>query len=130
MDRSRISHYALGLQNECHNAATTAGWWACPVTGEPSTPEYIQSLVPTKLMLIVSEVSEAMEAHRKGLKDSHLPERDGVEVELADAAIRIFDLAGALGYDLGAAITEKLAYNKQRADHKLESRMAPGGKRY
>lgn len=120
------------LQKICHGRAVKAGWWNCPKTGEPSTPEYIKaSLLPQKLLLIHSEISEACEADRKSLKDSHLPHRDGVEVELADAVIRCFDLAGALGYDLGAAIEEKMAYNAVRADHKLEARMErPDGKRY
>lgn len=120
------------LQRICHEAATLAGWWSCPKTGEPSTPEYIKaSLLPQKLLLIHSEISEACEADRKGLKDSHLPHRDGVEVELADAVIRCFDLAGALGYNLGDAIAEKMRYNAQRADHKMEARTeSPNGKRY
>ena len=119
------------LQSICHGRAVDAGWWRCPVTGEPSDVNYIaKTLLPQKLLLIHSEISEACEADRKKLKDSHLPHRDGVEVELADAAIRIFDLAGALGYDLGAAIAEKLEYNAHREDHKLEVRMQEGGKGY
>jgi NTP pyrophosphatase (non-canonical NTP hydrolase) len=81
-------------------------------------------------MLIVSELSEAMEGHRKSLMDDKLPHRKMAEVEIADAAIRIFDLAGAMRYDLGAAIMEKLAFNAQRADHKIENRLKPGGKAY
>ena len=49
---------------------------------------------------------------------------------LADAVIRIFDLAGAYGMDLGGAIAEKLAFNQSRPDHKLAARMADGGKAY
>jgi hypothetical protein len=52
------------------------------------------------------------------------------EVELADAVIRIFDLAGAYNMDLAGAIAEKLAYNQQRADHKPENRAKAGGKAY
>jgi hypothetical protein len=52
------------------------------------------------------------------------------EVELADAAIRIFDLAGAMNFDIGGAIAEKLAFNASRADHKPEARKAQGGKAY
>lgn len=120
------------LQKICHDRAVRAGWWNCPITGEPSTPEYIKaSLIPQKLLLIHSEISEACEADRKDLMDSHLPHRHGVEVELADAVIRCFDLAGALNFDLGAAIAEKMAYNAERADHKIEARLGGAhGKRY
>lgn len=119
------------LQRICHERAVEAGWWHCPVTGEPSTPEYIHTtMIPQKLLLVHSEISEACEAHRKNLKDTHLPRRDGVEVELADAAIRIFDLAGALGLDIGAAIAEKMDYNAKRQDHTLAARADAHGKRY
>jgi NTP pyrophosphatase (non-canonical NTP hydrolase) len=52
------------------------------------------------------------------------------EVELADAVIRIFDIAGAYGMDLGEAIAEKMAYNQSRLDHKIENRAQAGGKLY
>ena len=77
-----------------------------------------------------ASVSEAMEGHRKDLVDEKLPEFDAITVELADACIRIFDLAGALGLDLGAALVAKMAYNATREDHKFENRAAPGGKAY
>lgn len=66
------------------------------------------------LMLVVSELAEGLEAHRKDLKDDHLPERDGLEVELADAVIRILDTAYGLGYDIGGAVMDKLEYNQSR----------------
>lgn len=66
------------------------------------------------LALIHSEISEALEALRKDKNDSHLRHRKGVEVELADAVIRIFDMCGAYGYDLGGALFEKLEFNKSR----------------
>lgn len=113
------------LQMFCHGAACLTGWWTDPVTGKKLAVD-----VPQKLMLIVSEVAEAMEGHRKNLMDDHLPHRKMIEVELADAAIRIFDLAGALELNLGMAISEKLAYNATRADHQPEARAAAGGKTY
>jgi hypothetical protein len=113
------------MTNLCHAAA--ANWWIDLKTGED---QRMANNVPEKLMLIVSEVSEAMEGHRKNLMDDKLPHRPMVEVELADAVIRIFDLAGAKGYDVAGAIVEKLAYNAQRADHKPENRLAEGGKAY
>jgi len=115
------------LANTVHSMNVEAGWWTDLKTGE--------SIKDTRnvgeiLMLIVSEVSEAMEAHRKGLMDDKLPHRHGVEVELADAIIRIFDLCGAKGYDIGAAVMEKILYNLSRADHKIENRLKDGGKKY
>jgi NTP pyrophosphatase (non-canonical NTP hydrolase) len=53
-----------------------------------------------------------------------------IEVELADAIIRIFDLAAGLKLDLGGAYEEKMAYNAVRKDHKIEARLKPGGKAY
>ena len=82
------------------------------------------------LMLIVSEISECMEAERKNLMDDKLPRRLGAEVELADALIRIFDYAGAHSFDLQGAFDEKMAYNAKRADHTHEARAAVGGKKW
>ena len=83
-----------------------------------------------KLMLIVSEIAEAMEGHRKNLQDAHLPEFKSVEVELADALIRIFDLSAVMGLRLGEAFVAKMAYNAVREDHTEAARRAEGGKKY
>ena len=116
------------LQDICHGAARAAGWWKDPKTGESITSNpYCFS---NKLMLTVSELSEAMEGDRKSLPDDKLPHREMREVELADAVIRIFDLAGGYDMDLGAAIAEKLAFNQKRPDHQIANRIAAGGKTY
>ena len=111
------------LSELCHGLASESGWWQ---EGDKENPLSI----PSKLALVHSEVSEAMEAHRKDLNDDHLPNRKGFEVELADAVIRIMDLAGAYDLDLGGAIAEKLIYNTQREDHKIENRVKENGKTY
>lgn len=116
------------LQDICHRLAKSAGWWHHPKTGEDVRTNPL--CFSNKLMLIVSEVAEAMEGDRKGLKDDKLPHRDMREVELADAVIRIFDLAGGYGLDLKGAIAEKLEYNQRREDHKLQARASDGGKTY
>jgi NTP pyrophosphatase (non-canonical NTP hydrolase) len=82
------------------------------------------------LALIHSEISECLEGERKDLMDDKLLHRKMAEVELADALIRIFDYAGAFGYDLEGAYQEKRAFNKVREDHKHEARKIAGGKQF
>lgn len=62
--------------------------------------------------------------------DDKLPHRKMVEVELADCIIRIFDLAVAMGLDIGGAFVEKTVYNTKRADHKIENRLKENGKKF
>lgn len=130
-------HYAIEtLQRKIHQGNVDAGWWTDLDTLQSLAEEcrirtrFGKALVAEKLALIHSEVSEAMEASRKNLMDDKLTHRKGVEVELADAVIRILDLAGALNLDLAGAIQEKLMYNKTREDHKIENRLGPNGKSY
>lgn len=115
--------------NECirmvSDTSKNAGWYNDPITGEPKVRNFGEVIA-----LMHSELSEALEADRKDLKDDKLPHRSGVEVELADCIIRIFDTAGAQGLDLATAILEKDGYNRSRDDHKLENRAIQGGKKY
>lgn len=124
-----IADFVQCLVITCHGDAKKAGWWTNLETGEGLT-ETGNFNVPEKLCLIHSEVSEAMEGHRKGLMDDKIEHRPMLEVELADALIRICDLAGAMNLDLGGAVAEKLAYNRSRADHRPENRMKEGGKKF
>lgn len=114
-------------RNVCFANSYEAGWWSDPLTGRDIG---VGAQVPTKLLLIHSEISEACEAWRKGAMDDKLPSRQGIEVELADALIRICDLAGALGLDLGGAVEDKLLYNQTRLDHQREHRREAGGKKF
>lgn len=167
------------------------GWW-----------DYMNRDIHQTLMLVVTEIAEATEGVRKDLMDDHLPHRKMEEVELADTAIRLLDLAGRYewkyqimacccvpttcewyedygampraakhfaivecvvdlargiqrsdthenielfyssvmhtisvfsseqGFDIQAAIEEKLVYNRNRADHKRENREKEGGKKF
>lgn len=60
-----------------------------------------------KIALIHSEVSEVLEAIRKG-------DRFNEAEELADVAIRLLDYCGRYNIDLGAAIEQKMLRNYQR----------------
>lgn len=106
----------------CHVAAYN--WW------HDKNGNAIQRNKGELLALIHSEISEALEGERTGLKDDKLPHRKMAEVELADALIRIFDYAGAFGYDLEGAVQEKLKFNAARKDHKHAAREAAGGKKF
>jgi NTP pyrophosphatase (non-canonical NTP hydrolase) len=81
-----LSRFALDFH------ASNQRWWTDLVTGEK-----IERNMGEMLMLVVSEIAEAMEGERKNLMDDHLPLRKMAEVELADAVIRVADIVGSLG---------------------------------
>lgn len=78
------------------------------------------------LMLVVSELGEAIEAHRKNQMMADKPRdiftnewfkenvKDTFEDEIADAVIRLLDMSGGLGIDIGWHINAKLQYNALR----------------
>ncbi len=127
------------LQNDIHQSNVKSGWWT-DLTAIPEQADLVRharrgsrlgkAIVAEKLALIHSEVTEALEGARKNLMDDKLPHRKMIEVELADAVIRIFDLAGALDLDLAGAIKEKREFNAIRPDHKIENRIKDNGKAY
>ena len=92
--------YALVVSPlEIHELAIRKGWWNK------------RREVPELLCLIHSEVSEALEAYR-----NHIPEGEKgcLSEELADAVIRIFDMAEAMDIDIVKAVEKKHEYNKTR----------------
>jgi hypothetical protein len=100
-------------------------WWCDLETGEP-----IERNHGELFMLMVSEISEAMEADRTGAMDQHLTHRPGVEVELADLFIRLMDMVHHWDIDFETIVREKIRYNAVRSDHQREARLGESGKRY
>jgi len=108
-----------------HRTAVNAGWYYNLTTGQEIKRNFGEVLA-----LMHSELSEALEAHRKSLKSDKLPNAMGEEEEFADCIIRIFDTARANGYDVAGAFILKNRFNQSREDHKLANRAQPGGKKF
>lgn len=102
-----------------------AKWWIDLTTGER-----IGRNIGEILMLVTSELAEALEGDRKNLHDDKLPHRKMFDVEVVDATIRLLDIAGALIPDFGQIFEEKMQFNATRHDHSIAGRLAAGGKKY
>jgi len=83
------------LAQLCHSIAVEKGFWA------------EKRNIGEALMLIVTELAEAMEAHRHQ-DDANFKE------ELADTFIRLLDLCGGLKIDMEEEIYQKSLKNKKR----------------
>lgn len=81
------------LRDAIYNHNVKAGWWDAPVREDGTT-----------IALIHSELSEAWGGFKMDIPDDHLPQYQNVVVELADAAIRIYDFFGHKKWDLEKAI--------------------------
>jgi NTP pyrophosphatase (non-canonical NTP hydrolase) len=91
------------LQQAVHQTAVEHGWW------DQARP------IGEVLMLVVTELAEAMEAYRSG--DTGSDKIQGfskVEEELADAIIRILDFAGGHDLNIEGALAAKMEYNESR----------------
>ena len=83
------------LRDQIHQANVVAGWWSDLKTGS----SILQTRNRPEMLCLIG--SEIIEAHTDGFApDGHLPQFPAFHVEIADASIRIFDLAGADGIDL------------------------------
>jgi len=83
------------LAELCHGIAVEKGFWDQ------------ERNIGEALMLIVTELAEAMEAHRHQ-DDANFKE------ELADTFIRLLDLCGGLKIDIEKEISKKSLHNKTR----------------
>lgn len=110
------------LVQKAHDNAKSKGFWedwelaksvkvnaiANGYTGEePQFNWAINNALGNRLLLIVSELAEAQDALRHN-------DWDNFKEELADVAIRLFDLCGGLEINLEWEIAKKMEKNKNR----------------
>lgn len=115
-EEQRIRQGINELVQQCHGNAVRKQWWnPAPTFGEG-------------LMLIVSELSEALEDYRNGMKanqefvttislnDEPIAKPIGIPSELADVLIRLCDLCGGFEVPLADAVIAKMRYNRTRPE--------------
>lgn len=100
-----------------HLNALRKGWWEDHSRLRDSNPGEADRLYQvSRIMLVVTELAEAVEGIRLGNPpDDKVKDYDSLTVELADAVIRVLDLAGRFGLPLPQAILAKMAYNEGRS---------------
>ena len=79
----------------CHHVAVSKGFWDK------------KRNIGEALMLIVTELAEAMESYR-------IQDHGNFKEEIADTFIRLFDLCGGLKIDIEKEIAKKSEKNKSR----------------
>lgn len=85
------------LSEAVHDWAVRVGWW------DSHRDPY------ELLQLVVTEVAEATEGARRSMMDDHLPQYPMEQVELADAIIRLVDMAGRYQWEY---IPNKYGYHR------------------
>jgi len=96
LNETKIKGRSLNeLSTLCHKIAVEKGFWD------------EERNIGEALMLIVTELSEAMESHR-------VQDEANFKEEMADAFIRLFDLCGGLNIDIEDEIEKKSLKNQNR----------------
>lgn len=91
------------LSQFANSDARANGWW--------DNPRDIGAL----LMLMVTELAEAYEAHRNNdAMDDHLTDVPGLHAELGDTIIRVLDYCGENNIPIGDIVMRKMKYNRSR----------------
>lgn len=131
LPRAQAEVALRALQKDMYDTAVSKGWWDV----DPALEMVVKALELTDIApeaiarvkqaferdkgnliaLMHSELSEGLENLRHGeTPDDKVPEFKGIEAELADTIIRIFDMAEHFKLDVVGALFAKAAFNKTR----------------
>lgn len=98
-----------------------AGGYNVPLVDLPLTYDYIRAVTDNKCEAVMFMSREIIRAH--GTTPA------GVTDALSATILLVRAYCSKHGLDLAGAIVEKRAFNRDRADHKIENRLKEGGKK-
>lgn len=123
--RSYDTMAGLGYKDEFCDALILLDRQRVPLyNGDGGPPSY------ARFFGIVRHLSDAMESDRKRAPSKRFPSMPALVVNVAQAMRAAVQLGILVEANLPDAIREKVAYNRDRPDHKIENRRAEGGKVY
>lgn len=92
-----------------HQWAHTKGFYKHEHSPTYPICQHVSGALIAQIMLVVTELSEAVEAVRKA-------DVRNFKEEIADSMIRLLDLCGACNIDIDEEVREKMQYNETRPE--------------